>query len=218
MEEGGPSFGKFFFSEMCRHVIAFFKVRKEAHWGHPSPPHHHWDQGGDAGEVGEEFGGGWRWFGWRGEWRESWRHLFLFSQPLAFFFGFSPLTFLIRAKMHKSKKETKGRTHDPILTHPVWGHRAGGPNGGGGGGGFFFWVDGHWRQKEILKIWFGNSNSSFLRSLQKTELKSPPPQYCRRHPSTDRLGTGWGCIEIFFSFFLSFFFFFFFEQEKKEEG
>jgi len=41
-----------------------------------------------------------------------------FPQPLAFF-GFSPLTFLIRAKMHKSKKETKGRTHDPILTHPV---------------------------------------------------------------------------------------------------
>ena len=43
---------------------------------------------------------------------------FYFPQPLAFF-GFSPLTFLIRAKMHKSKKETKGRTHYPILTHPV---------------------------------------------------------------------------------------------------
>ena len=42
---------------------------------------------------------------------------FYFPQPLAFF-GFSPLNFLIRAKMHKSKKETKGRTNDPILTHP----------------------------------------------------------------------------------------------------
>ena len=38
MEEGGPSFGKNFFSEICRHVIAFFKVRK----GHIGViPHHH---------------------------------------------------------------------------------------------------------------------------------------------------------------------------------
>ena len=44
-----------------------------------------------------------------------------FPQPLAFF-GFSPHNFLIRAKMHKSKKETKGRIHDPILTHPGRGH------------------------------------------------------------------------------------------------
>ena len=51
-----------------------------------------------------------------------------FPQPLAFV-GFSPLTFLIRAKMHKSKKETKGRRHDLILTHPAGGHKAGGPNG-----------------------------------------------------------------------------------------
>ena len=42
---------------------------------------------------------------------------FYFPQPLAFF-GFSPHNFLIRAKMHKSKKETKGRTNDPIFTHP----------------------------------------------------------------------------------------------------
>ena len=63
--------------------------------------------------------------------RESWRHLFFyFPQPLAFF-GFSPLNFLIRAKMHKLKKETKGRIHDPILTLPVWGRQGGGPNGGG---------------------------------------------------------------------------------------
>jgi len=60
MEEGGPSFGKFFFSEMCGHVIAFFKVRKGSHRGHPSPPHHHGDQGGGAGEGREEYGGWWR--------------------------------------------------------------------------------------------------------------------------------------------------------------
>ena len=42
---------------------------------------------------------------------------FYFPLPLAFF-GFSPLTFLIRAKMHKSKKETEDRIQDPILTHP----------------------------------------------------------------------------------------------------
>ena len=66
---------------------------------------------------------------------------FYFPQPLAFF-GFSPHNFLIRAKMHKCKKETKGRRHDPILTHPVCGHWGGGPNGGGWGGGFSFgWTD-----------------------------------------------------------------------------
>ena len=43
---------------------------------------------------------------------------FNFPQPLAFF-GFSPHNFLIRAKMRKSKKGTKGRRHDPILTHPM---------------------------------------------------------------------------------------------------
>ena len=42
---------------------------------------------------------------------------FYFPQPLAFF-GFSPLNFLIRAKMRKSRKVTKGRRHDPIFTHP----------------------------------------------------------------------------------------------------
>ena len=62
---------------------------------------------------------------------------FYFPQPLAFF-GFSPHNFLIRAKMHKSKKETKGGRHDPILTHPECGHDGGGPNGGGWGGGFSF--------------------------------------------------------------------------------
>jgi len=55
---------------------------------------------------------------------------FYFPQLLAFF-GFSPHNFLIRAKMHKSKKETKGRTNDPILTHPASGHQGHGPNGGG---------------------------------------------------------------------------------------
>ena len=71
---------------------------------------------------------------------------FYFPQSLAFF-GFSPHNFLIRAKMHKSRKETKGGRHDLILTHPVCGHQGGGPDGGGWGGGFFFfWVDG---QEEI---------------------------------------------------------------------
>ena len=42
---------------------------------------------------------------------------FYFPKPLAFF-GFSLHNFLIRAKMHKSRKETKGGRHDPILTHP----------------------------------------------------------------------------------------------------
>ena len=66
---------------------------------------------------------------------------FYFPQPLAFF-GFSPHNFLIRAKMHKSKKETKDGIQDPILTHPVLGHKAGGPNGGGWGRGFSFgWMD-----------------------------------------------------------------------------
>ena len=66
---------------------------------------------------------------------------FYFPQPLAFF-GFSLHNFLIRAKMHKLKKETKGGRHDPILTHPVCGHQGGGPHGGGWGGGFSFgWMD-----------------------------------------------------------------------------
>ena len=76
--------------------------------------------------------------------------VFYFPQPLAFF-GFSPHNFLIRAKLHKSKKETKGGRHDPILTHPEFGHNGGGLNGGGWGGGFFFRVGGHWRQEEKLK-------------------------------------------------------------------
>ena len=42
---------------------------------------------------------------------------FYFPQPLAFF-GFFPHNFLIRAKMHKSKKGTKGKTNDPVLIHP----------------------------------------------------------------------------------------------------
>jgi len=64
MEEGGPSFGKFF-SETCRHVILFFNVRK----GHIGViPHHHTILGtkeegqgrwGRRGEVGEgDLGGG----------------------------------------------------------------------------------------------------------------------------------------------------------------
>ena len=65
---------------------------------------------------------------------------FYFPQPLAFF-GFSPHNFLIRAKMRKSKKRTKGGRHDPIFTRPVCGHEAGAPNRGGWGGFSFGWVD-----------------------------------------------------------------------------
>ena len=60
MEEGGSSFGKNFFRNLPARDSFFFKVKKSAHWGHPSPPYHHRDQGGRAGEVGEECGGGWR--------------------------------------------------------------------------------------------------------------------------------------------------------------
>ena len=67
--------------------------------------------------------------------------VFIFPSHLPFF-GFSPHNFLIRVKMHKLKKGTKGGTHDPILTHPECGHDGGGPNGGGWGGGFSFgWMD-----------------------------------------------------------------------------
>ena len=44
--------------------------------------------------------------------------VFIFPSHLPFF-GFSPHNFLIRAKMHKLKKETKGGRQDPILTHPM---------------------------------------------------------------------------------------------------
>ena len=98
-------------------------------------------RGGKSVEVdGGDLGGG------RGRGRVG-AICFYFPQPLAFF-GFSPPNFLIRAKMHKSKKENKGGRHDPILTHPVCGHQGGGPHGGGLGGGFSF----VWRQKEKWKI------------------------------------------------------------------
>ena len=61
-------------------------------------------------------GGVWRWVEviWGGESEERVGAIcFYFPQPLAFF-GFSPHNFLIRAKMCKFKKETEGRTHDPI--------------------------------------------------------------------------------------------------------
>jgi len=67
-------------------------------------------------------GGGGVWmmvrrFGWRESEGRVGAIPFYFPPSLAFF-GFSPLNFLIRAKMHKSKKETKGGRQDPILTHP----------------------------------------------------------------------------------------------------
>ena len=67
----------------------------------------------------------------------------------------------MRAKMNKSKKETKGRTHDPILTHPVRGHKAGEPNGGGWGGGFSFgWMDIGAKKKTKFQGKIGTSKST----------------------------------------------------------
>ena len=65
---------------------------------------------------------------------------FYFPQPLAFFWVF-PSQFPNKGK-NAQIQETKGRRHDPILTCPECGHKAGGPNGGGWGGGFSFgWMD-----------------------------------------------------------------------------
>jgi len=112
MEEGGPSFGKYF-SETCRHVIHFLKSEKR-HIG--VIPHHHTIMGtkgegqgtwGRSVEVGRgDLGGG-------GVTGELAPFVFYFPQPLAFF-GFSPHNFLIRAKMPKLKKEAKGGRHDPF--------------------------------------------------------------------------------------------------------
>ena len=138
---------------MCRHVIAFLKSKR----GHNGViPHHHTMIGtkeevqgrwGRRVEVdGGDLGGG-RVRGRVGAIR------FYFPQPLAFF-GFSPHNFLIRAKMHNLKKVTKGGRHDPILTHPVWGHKAGGPNEGGWCGGFSFgWT---LAPRRKLENWIGN--------------------------------------------------------------
>ena len=117
MEEGGPSFQNFsdFFGT---HVISFLKSEK----GHNEViPSYHTimatkEEGQGRYRRRMEVGGG--------DLDESESEgelapfVLKFPQPLAFF-GFSPHNFLIGAKMHKSKKGTKGRTHDPILTHPV---------------------------------------------------------------------------------------------------
>ena len=97
----------------------FFLKSEKGHIG--VIPHHHTIMGtkresqgrwGRSVEVGGgDLGGG------EGEERVG-AICFYFPLPLAFF-GFSPHNFLIRAKMHKSKKVTKGGRHDPILTHPV---------------------------------------------------------------------------------------------------
>ena len=102
MEEG-VHLSKNFFSESCRHVIAFLKSEKRFIG---VIPHHHAimetkreGQGrwGRRVEVdGGDLGGG------ESEGRVG-AICLKFPQPLAFV-GFSPLTFLIRAKMHKSKK------------------------------------------------------------------------------------------------------------------
>ena len=96
---------------------------------------------------------------------------FYFPQPLAFF-GFSPHNFLIRAKMHKSKKETKGGRHDPILTHSEGGHKAGGPNGGGWGGFPFGWMD-VGAKEENLKIGIEKSISCKATTITACTLLQP---------------------------------------------
>ena len=161
MEEGGPSF-QIIFQKPAVTWFHFLKSEK----GHIKViSHHHTIIGtkeGGAGKVREECGGRWRWFGWRESEGRVGAICVKIPQPLAFF-GFSPHNFLIRAKMHKLKEETKGRTNDPILTHPEWGHKAGGPNAGGRGGGFSFgWMD--IGAKKKLKI--------FQRIWKCPELKS----------------------------------------------
>jgi len=81
MEEGGPSFGKFFFQKCAVTWLLFCKVRKGAHLGHPSPPHLSRDQGEGKGRWMEVI-----WV--EGEWGESWRHLFLFSPATCLFWVF----------------------------------------------------------------------------------------------------------------------------------
>ena len=114
MEEGGPSFGKNFFRNLPARDSFFLKL-KNRHIG--VIPHHHTIMG-TKGEVhgrcrksvevgGGDLGGG----RVRGELAR-----FVLKFPLFWVF---PHNFLIRAKMHKSKKETKGRRQHPTLTHPV---------------------------------------------------------------------------------------------------
>ena len=115
MEEGGPSFGKIF-SEMCRHVISFFKSEK-GHIGvilHPHTIMGTKEEGqGRYRRSMEVYGGDLS--GGESEGRVGAICFYFLQLP---FFGFSPHNFLIRAKMHKLKKETKGGRHDPIFTHP----------------------------------------------------------------------------------------------------
>jgi len=118
MEEGGQSFGKKFFRNVPARDSIFLKSEKR-HIG--VIPHHHTIMGtkeevqGRCGRSVEVYGGDLGGGRVRGELAPF---VFYFPQPLAFF-GFSPHNFLIRAKMHKSRKVTKGGRHDPILTHPV---------------------------------------------------------------------------------------------------
>ena len=135
--------------------------------------------------------------------------VFIFPNHLPFF-GFFPHNFLIRAKMRKSRKETKGRIHDPILTHPVYGHWGGGPNGGRLGWRFFFRVDGRWRQEEIEKMvimiisLFRGTSEEHQNSLQRLPTVDP------RHSSN------WNC-NWKNDFFFFFFFLLSFRKKKKRK-
>ena len=164
MEEGGPSFGKKYFQKLAVTWLLFLKSEKR-HIG--VIPHHHtlmWTKGDGQGRRvrSMEVGGGDLVGG------ELAPFVFYFPQPLAFF-GFSPHNFLIRAKMHKLKKETKGGRHDPIFTHPEWGHKAGEPNGGGWGGDFSFgWMDIGAKKK----IWKFHLEIQILISFSSTQSRN----------------------------------------------
>ena len=112
------------FSEICRHVISFFKVKKGAHWGHLSPPPPHRDQGRGSERRMEVGGSDLS----EGEVGESWRHLFLFSPATCLFWVF-PSQLPNKGKNARIQKEAKGGRHHPILTHPECDHRAGAPMG-----------------------------------------------------------------------------------------
>ena len=70
--------------------------------------------------------------------------------------------------MRKSRKVTNGRRHDPIFTHPEWGHKGDEPNGGGWGGDFSFgWMDIGAKKK----IWKFHLEIQILISFSSTQSR-----------------------------------------------
>ena len=115
MEEGGPSFGKFFFGNVPSRDSFFLKSEK----GHIGViPHPHTIMGtrgegqgrwGRSVEVGGGDLGGGRVRGGLAPF------VLNFPQPLAFF-GFSPLNFLIKAKCTNEEKGPKVEDMTPFDT------------------------------------------------------------------------------------------------------